>query len=222
MANLIYSGPSYGMGSTEDTPAQKRQAEQAIKSMQRTLKSWLKFRQRMDRYVAGQVKAPALFRNPGAKPLPPSVVGATLGAERFNDEQDLAETLHALLTECGADASALPVPDISQDPNVAVKLATIAIKGKTPEEVSSNQAQGLAWFVLLIPVAGIVLTISQFIKSKADVAKDKERIRCIESGACTDAGFWLKVGAIAITAWLAWDKFGLREAVEKKKKKLAR
>lgn len=220
MAHLIYSDPSYAMGCSEramgETPvASKKQAEAALKQMQSSLRGWLKFRKRMDDYVAGKVKPPALFRR--AKPLPPAVVGATLRAERFSSEQDLAETLHALLVECGVPAASLPAPDVRIDPNAAVKLATIAIEGKTPTEVANKTATGIVWFVLLIPIAGVVMVISQFIKSRADVQKEKERIRCVESGACTDAGFWLKVGAVAITAWLAWDKFGLREAVKKKK-----
>lgn len=216
MANLIYSGPSYAMGDDiPNTPQNRKKAEAALKQMQRSLKKWLKKRKHMDEYVAGKIKAPALFRR--AKPLPPAVVGATLRAERYADEQDLAETLYGLLIECGLDASALPAPNVEADPNAAVKLATVAITGKTPSEVQSPQAQGIVWFVLAIPVAGVVLVASQFIKSKADVALKKEEMRCVESGACTDSGFWLKVGAISLTAWLAWDKFGLREAIEKRK-----
>ncbi len=194
-------------------------AHRALKSMQGSLKKWLGFRTRMDSYVAGQVKAPTLLRNPGAQPLPPSVVGATLREERYANESDLAQLLHRLLTECGLDASSLPRPDVAQDPDVAVKLAKLAISGKSPAEVQSPQAQGLAWFVLAIPVAGAALVVSQYIKSKADVAMEQERLRCIESGACTDSGFWLKVASIAVIGWLAWDKMGLREAVNKRTKK---
>jgi hypothetical protein len=173
----------------------------------------------MDNYVAGNVKAPALLRNPGAKPLPPAVVGSTLRAERYANEADLARQLYQLLVECGLDASSLPRPDVARDPDAAVKLAKIAISGKSPAEVSAPQAQGLAWFVLAIPVAGAALVISQYIKSKADVAMEQERLRCIESGACTDSGFWLKVASIAVIGWLAWDKMGLREAVNKRTRK---
>jgi len=215
MANLIYSSPSYAMGADAggDTPADKKKAEASLKQMQGGLKKWLKFRKRMNEYVAGQLQAPALFRR--AKPLPAAVVARTLRGDRYADEQDLAETLYALLTECGADPSALPAPDVAKDPDAAVKLAHIAVQGKTPSEASSPQAQGIVWFVLAIPAAAVVLVISQIVKSKADVAKHKEEMRCIQSGACTDYGFWLKVGAVATISWLAWDKFGLREAVRK-------
>jgi hypothetical protein len=213
---MIYSSPNYALGA--DEAADQRQAEIALKQMQGGLKRWLYYRKRMDDYVAGKIKPPVLFRR--AKPLPPAVVGATLRRDRLASEQDLAETLYALLTECGADGSSLPAPNVANDPDAAVKLAKIAIAGKTPSEATSAQAQGILWFVLAIPVAGVVLVISQYIKSKADVEKEKEHMRCIESGACTDSGFWLKVGAVAVVGWLAWDKFGLREAVERGKRKL--
>lgn len=197
------------------TDADQARADAAIKSMRGALKGWLKYRDIMDAYVAGKRKAPAFWRNPGAKPLPPAVVAQTLRRERYPGEQDLAETLYGLLVEAGVNPAAIPAPNVAADPDAAAKLARIAIAGGTESEA----ALGIAWFVLLIPVAGVVLVLSQMIKSKADVEKEKERLRCIESGACTDSGFWLKVGAIAVTAWLAWDKFGLREAVEKRKKR---
>lgn len=212
----IYSSPSYAMGA--DEAVDRRMAEVALKQMQGGLKGWLYYRKRMDDYVAGKVKPPALFRR--AKPLPPAVVGATLRRDRYASEQDLAETLYALLTECGADPGTLPAPNVQADPDAAAKLAQIVIAGKTPSEVPSAQAQGIVWFVLLIPVAGVVLVISQYIKSKAETEQEKERLRCVQAGACTDSGFWLKVGAISVVGWLAWDKFGLREAVEKGKRKL--
>jgi hypothetical protein len=197
----------------------RQQAEAAVRGMKGELRSWLKFRGIMNDYVAGKRQAPKLLRNPGARPLPPAVVGQTLSRERFAGEQDLAETLYGLLCEMGLEPRSLPRPDVSRDPDAAAKLAQIAIAGKTPSEAASPSAQGLVWFVLAIPVAGIVLIISQMIKSKAEVQKEQERLRCIESGACTDSGFWLKVGGIAITAWLVWDKFGLREVVERRTKK---
>lgn len=205
----------YALGTTDTHSAQKK-AEAALKQMQRSLKSWLGYRRRMDAYVAGQVQAPTFFRR--AKPLPPSAVAATLRQDRYRGEQDLANTLYALLVETGCPAEALPPADVAKDPDAAVKLAEIAIAGKCPSEMPMMQATGIVWFVLAIPIAGVVLVISQAIKTRADVEKERERMRCIESGACTDSGFWLKVGAITLTGWLAWDKFGLREAIEKRKR----
>jgi hypothetical protein len=203
----------------QDTAEDKRKAERALRSLKGRLKKWLKVRKRMDDYAAGKSQAPALFRNPGAKPLPPALVSASLRRERLGDEQRLAELIHGLLVECGADAGSLPIANVSLDPDAAVKLAQIAIKGKTPSEASAQQGQGIVWFVLAIPVAGVVLVLSQMIQSKADIAIAKEERRCKESGACTDEGFWLKMASIAVVGWLAWDKFGLREAVNKRKKK---
>lgn len=211
----IYTAPSYAMGSA-DTPSDKQRAEAALRQMQRSLRGWLTYRRRMDAYVVGKIVPPVLFRR--AKPLPPSAVAATLRRDRYRGEQDLADTLHALLVETGCPAEALPLPNVANDPDAAVKLAEIALAGKCPSEMPVMQATGIIW-LLAIPIAGAVLVISQMIKSKADVEKERERLRCIEAGACTDSGFWLKVGAIAVTGWLAWDKFGLREAVEKRTKK---
>lgn len=196
--------------------ASKREAEAALKQMKRSLRAWLKYRQKLDDYAAGRVEAPVLFRR--AKPLPPQVVRATLRSERFEGEQDLANTLRGLLIETGCPIS-LPSSDVRRDPDAAVKLARIAIAGKCPGEAPA-QGMGIVWFALAIPVAGIVLVISQFIKSRADVEKERERLRCIQAGACTDAGFWLKVGAVATVSWLAWAKLGLREVVEKQKRRI--
>lgn len=203
----IYSSPSYAMGAVDEAATQK-QAERSLKQMQRGLKKWLKVRKRMNEYAAGKVKAKRMVS------LPSPVVAATLRQERFADEQDLAETLYALLTECGADPAALPEPNVAKDQNAAAKLALIAIQGKTPSEVKSHSAQGIAWFVLAIPIGGIVLVLSQAIKSKADLAAQKEENRCIESGACTDSGFWLKVASVSVIAWILWDKVGLKEAAQ--------
>jgi hypothetical protein len=204
MNEMIYSGPSYAMGAS-DVPASKAQADAALKKMKKSLQSWLKFRQRMDDYVMLNPNSPSR---------------GTLRGDRYAAEQDLAENLYALLSEAGIDPSSLPSPDVARDPDAAVKLADIALEGKAPSEVASAQSQGIVWFVLAIPIAGVVLVLSQLIKSKAELAAQKERNRfCAESNTCTDSGFWLKWTGIVIVGWLAWDKFGLREAVEKRKRK---
>lgn len=215
----ISARPSYALGCGPEgceSAANKQRAEAAIRQMRRSLRAWLKYRDRMDDYVAGKIEPPALFRR--AKPLPRAVVAATLRDDRRVGEQDLANTLHALLVEMGCPSGVLPSTNVAVDPDAAAKLARIAIAGKCPGEAASAQAQGIVWFVLAIPVAAVVLIAGQIIQSKADVQKEKERLRCVQSGACTDSGFWLKMGAIAVTGWLAWDKFGLREAVKKRAK----
>jgi len=215
----IYSSPTYAMGDV-DAPVPQARAKASLKAMQRNLKGWLKYRKIMNDYIAGKREAPKVFLAPGVKPLPRATLAATLAAERYADDQDLATKLYSLLTECGMDPASLPNPDVAQDPNAALKLATIAVRGKTPDEVPSAQAQGIVWFVLLIPVAGAVFVLSQYISSKAEVEKEKERLRCVQAGACTDSGFWLKIASVAVLGWLAWDKFGLREAAAKGRRKL--
>lgn len=201
----IYSSPGYSLGAVDDTASQA-QARAALDSMKRSLEGWLKYRRILDEYVAGKRPAPAFGRAPGVKPLPPAVVKATLFKERFATEQDLAETLFALLVEMGCPKASLPAPSVQADPDVAVKLATLAINGGCPE-----QGLGVIWFVA-VPIGALVLIISQYLKSKADVARDKARLDCIKVGACTDYGFWLKIASVAVLGWLAWDKMGLREA----------
>jgi hypothetical protein len=107
-----------------------------------------------------------------------------------------------------------------------VELAKIAIAGKLPEEAQAPEAQGFLPVVFIWPVViivGMVLwTIMTKIRNDADVAKEKERIECIKSGACTDYGFWLKLGGIALAGWIVWDKMGLREAVKPKARRISR
>jgi hypothetical protein len=198
MAPLTYAAPGYGLGDSDQ--AAKSKAAASLKKMQKSLTRWLGYRSAM---------------NKAAEKLPPAAV-AKLKQDRFATEQALANNLHALLIEMGACGTAIPAADVSCDPDAAAKLAEVAIAGKTPGEVSSPQATGIFWWLIAIPVAGVVLVISQWIKSKADLAMEQEKTRCIQSGACTDEGFWLKWGAIAVIGWLAWDKFGLREAVRRK------
>jgi hypothetical protein len=61
--------------------------------------------------------------------------------------------------------------------------------------------------------------VTTAIKTAADVAKDKEEKACIQAGACTDYGFWLKAGGVTALLWLAWRELGLREAVHSFTKK---
>ena len=206
MAPLTYAGPGYSLGADE-TPGDKARAAAALRAMQASLKKWLKYRNAMN--VA------ALEEKPG-KRHGVIVKADALREERYATERQLASSLFALLTECGMPASALPSADVAADPDAAAKLAEIAIAGRCAAESSSPSPTGIIWFIL-IPVAGVILLASQWIKSQADVAMETERLRCVQSGHCTDEGFWIKVGAIALLGWLAWDKFGVREALSKKK-----
>ena len=64
---------------------------------------------------------------------------------------------------------------------------------------------------MVIVVGAVAFVISQKIRSDAEAAAEHERLECIKAGKCTDTGFWLKVGAVGLVGWLAWDKMGLRE-----------
>lgn len=208
---MIYSSPAYQMGASETaiTKQENAHAKKEIRRLRRSLKGWLEFRKRNDEVAAGLRKA-RISQETAAERLPQ--------VRDWALEQRMALELHALLGEI-FDSSKLPSPDISKDPQAAVKLAQIAVSGKLPEEATSPSPQGMIWLWPAAVVVGLLLvTIMTKISSDADVAKEKERLECIKTGACTDYGFWLKVGGIALGAWIVWDKFGLREAVGGKKK----
>jgi hypothetical protein len=190
------------------TPAEKSKAQRRIKSMRRSLKGWLKARIRNDQAAMGKVKAK----------VPPHVLAKTLPMARdWALEQQLAIQIHGLLSEF-MDAAQLPDPDISKDPNAAVKLAQIAVNGKLPEEANKPSPQGvlplLIWPVVIL--AGMVaFTIMTKISSDADVAKHKEEEISLRAGARTDSGFWLKMAGIAVVGWVAWDKLGVKKAFKR-------
>lgn len=199
---------AHGLGAADVSPAEAAKAERELKRMQASLRGWLKYRARNDAVAQGKAESK----------LPADAAKNLLWRNRdWAGEQKLAEQLHTLLAEV-MDASRLPDPDVRADPQAAVKLAKIAIDGKPPSEAKAPQAQGLFWVWPVVIVVGAVLfTIMTAIRSRADVQKEKERIKCIEAGACTDYGFWLKFGGAALGLWIVWDKFGAREAFKKKR-----
>ena len=68
--------------------------------------------------------------------------------------------------------------------------------------------------LLILGGAGVLLlTITSFIKNRAEVQKEKARLECIKIGACTDTGFWLKTAAIVVLGWFVWDKLGVGKKV---------
>lgn len=213
MKNGMYAPVTYSMGDAPPTGAEVAAAEAKLQAMKRSLEQWLKYRTRMDSVAAGK-QPKVLLKRPGKiRKTPPGLLKAELRAERFPTEQRLAEQLHALLSEI-FDSSQLPGADVSKDPNAAVKLARIAISGKLPGEAVAPEEAGFVWLWPAVIVVGLVLfTITTAIKSQADVAKEKERLLCVREGACTDSGFWLKIGSVAVIGWIVWDKMGLRERV---------
>jgi hypothetical protein len=200
------------MGATEVsapvTPAEKAKAEKRIKSMRRSLARWLKVRKINDEAAMGLRKAK----------VPASILAKTLPMARdWSLEQRLAIQLHGLLSEF-VDAAQLPNADIAKDPNAAVKLAQIAVGGRLPNEANAPQAQGflplLIWPVVVV-VGMVLFVVMGKISSDADLAALQEENRCKASGACTDSGFWLKMGAIVVVGWIAWDKLGVKKAFQK-------
>ena len=194
---------------TSMTSTEKVKAEKRIKKMRGSLTRWLKARRANDEAAMGKRKAK----------VPAAVLEKTLPLARdWKLEQRLAVQIHALLAEV-MDASQLPDPDISKNPNAAVDLANIAISGKLPNEASSPSSQGLLPVIFIWPVVVVVgmimFTLMSKISSDADLAELKESNRCKETGACTDEGFWLKLAGVSVVAWIAWDKLGIKKAFKK-------
>lgn len=195
------------------TKAQAQNGKAELAKMKSSLTGWLKYRS-LNNQVANGVAPKAAFRRPGLKPVDPRAFGQKLSAKRFDDETALAQQLHALLSEV-FDAATLPAPDVAANPDAAVELAKIAIAGKLPGEAPTPSAQGFVWlWPLVIVVGAIAFIITTKIRNDADVAKEKERLACIEAGACTDSGFFLKLGAIVVGGWIVWDKFGVGAKVK--------
>lgn len=170
--------------------------------MRRALGGWLKYRTLNDRVLAGTARTRV--------PLSFAQRAVAQGRDRAT-EQDLATKMAALLSQIMPGA-ALPEADLSMNPNGAVDLAQIALRGgaqvSSPTATGSIMgAGGVPWWPVLI-VGGLLLTVTTAIRSAADVARDREEKACIQAGACTDYGFWLKAGGVAILAWVLWDRLG--------------
>jgi hypothetical protein len=177
-----------------------KQAKLELDRMKRSLKGWLKYRTLNDAVMAGTA--------PTKKPR----TYATTVIAQSRDvvaEQRLATQLAVLLAESFPDAT-LPDSSVATNPQAAVQLAQIAINGPG---ASSPQAQGYVWLWPVLIVGGLLLAVTTAIKSAADVAQQKEQDACIEAGACTDYGFWLKAGGIAALAWVAWE-MGVGEKIK--------
>ncbi len=191
------------------TTAQVAQAASELRKMRGSLMAWLKVRALNDGVLAGTVQP--------RKPLP--YAQRVIASRRdMSIEQDLATKLHALLEQLMPNAQ-LPDPDVTHNPTAAVQLAQLAIGGSA--QVASPAATGgllgsgaHPWLWPVLIVGGLLIAVTTAIKTAADVAKDSEEKACIEAGACTDYGFWLKAGGIAMLAWLAWKELGLGHAVK--------
>jgi hypothetical protein len=196
---------------TAITVPEVQKAATELARMRSALTGWLKYRTLNDQVLAGTVRV--------RKPLPYAQRVVTSGRD-LAIEQDLATKLSALL---GAVMPGQPLPDpnILSNPQGAVQLAQIALQGgasvSSPTATGSIMgAGGHPWLWPALIVAGLLLTVTTAIKTAADVAKDQEEKACIEAGACTDYGFWLKAGGVVALVWFAWEKMGVRELLTKK------
>lgn len=176
--------------------------------MRSSLAGWLKYRTLNDRVMAGTAAV--------KKPLP-YAQAVVAQARDMAVEQDLANKLHALL-EVVLPGRELPNADLRSNPAGAVQLAQVALMGgaQVSGPVATGgflSAAGHPWLWPVLIVGGMLLVVTTAIKTAADVAKDREEKACIQAGACTDYGFWLKAGGITALAWFAWNKMGGREAV---------
>lgn len=184
-------------------------AAKELARMKRSLRAWLRYRALNDQILSGQLVP---------RRLPPGLAKKTVLASRDMEvEQGLADRLHVLLTEVMPEAH-LPSPNVRANPDAAPQLAQIALTGEAPR--AQPLTQGSVWSSLppwpVLVVAGVLILAVTAIHSYADVAKERERYACIKSGACTDYGFWLKVGGAVAVGWFAWTKLGVGQAVQKK------
>jgi len=192
------------------TAVEVQKAAAELARMRGSLASWLKYRTLNDRVLAGTARV--------RKPL--AYAQRVVSQRDMAVEQDLASKLSALLAAL-MPGQTLPVADLSVNPAGAVQLAQIALAG--PSMLSSPSptggflsAGGHPWLWPVLIVGGLLLVTTTAIRSAADVAKDQEEKACIEAGACTDYGFWLKAGGLAALAWFAWEKLGVKQILEKK------
>ena len=185
-------------------------AASELARMRGSLKRWLKYRALNDAVLAGTAKT--------KKPLP--YAQRTVASRRDGAvEQDLADRLHSLLSSMFPDAQ-LPAADA---PGAAVALAQIAVTGQVPVGSTSPAATGglgltHPWLWPVLIVGGLLLVVTTAIRSAADVAAQKEQDACIEAGACTDYGFWLKAGGVTVIGWFAWKELGLGDFIKKQLK----
>ena len=174
------------------TTGDVQKAKLELDRMKRSLRGWLKYRTLNDAVVAGSA--------PTKKPRAYAASVITQNRD-MAAEQRLATQLAILIAESFPDAS-LPDSNVNTNPQAAVQLARIAINGPA---VDAPTTQGAAWLWPVLIVGGLLLAITTAIKSSADLAAQKEQNACIEAGACTDYGFWLKAGGIAALAYVAFQ-----------------
>jgi hypothetical protein len=121
MAKPTMQPPQMGI-----TTSAVSRASAELEKMKSSLKGWLKYRQLNDDVLAGRAKTK----------IPPGLAQRIVAKTRdVSAEQDLANKLHALLSELMPGAN-LPDPDLGSDRNVAVQLAQIALAGGKTSQTS--------------------------------------------------------------------------------------
>jgi hypothetical protein len=186
-----------------------KKASVELEKMKSSIRGWLKYRDINDRVIAGTARAK----------VPPGIAKKMIAAARDPGvEQDLADRLHALLTEVMPGAQ-LPTPSLADNPQAAVSLARIALAGSAPQTqamggIISSASASHPWLWPVLIVGGLLLAVTTAVKTAADVAAEREKYACIQSGACTDYGFWLKAGGAAMLAWFAWTQMGVGEMLK--------
>lgn len=200
------------MASQAITTTEVQKAASELAKMRRSLAAWLKYRTLNDQVLAGTIQK---IR----KPI--SYGQRVITASRnMANEQDLADKLYALLSQL-MPGQTLPNANVSANPNAAVQLAQIALQGADGQVMQSAAGVGgflstpsHPWLWPVLIVGGLLLIVTTAIKTSADVAKDQEEKACIEAGACTDYGFWLKAGGIVALSWFAWRELGVGDVVK--------
>lgn len=199
------------------TRAEVAAAAAELAKMRGSLAAWLRFRSLNDQVLAGTA--------PVRKPMA-YAQRVVAGSRDMSLEQDLATKLHSLL-EVVMPGASLPAASVAQNPGAAVQLAQIALMGGSSAAAGAVQIPGPSatgsimgtgshpWLWPVLIVGGLLLTVTTAIKTAADVAKDQEEKACIEAGACTDYGFWLKAGGIAALVYIAWKEMGLGDVVRR-------
>jgi hypothetical protein len=188
-----------------------RTAAAELEKMKRSLRGWLKYREINDRVLVGA----------GKTKLPPGIAKRMIAQTRdIAVEQDLADKLHALLSELMPGVT-LPSSNLTDNPQAAVSLAKIALRGQAPAPAAQAAVDGIftspashPWLWPVLIVGGLLLAVTTAVKTAADVAKEREHYACIQSGGCTDYGFWLKAGGFTILAWFAWTQLGVGDMVK--------
>lgn len=186
-------------------------AQVQLDLMKGTLAKWLHFRSLNDRVLSGAVVP---------SKVPPQAARQLIGAARdMEHEQRLADQLHALLEHVMPNA-ALPSPDVASNPNAAAQLAAIAVTGQAPV-LQASGAQALSGFASspymwpALIVGGLLVVAVTAIRSAAEVAMHAEEQACIQSGACTDYGFWIRAAGVVFLGWFAWEKLGVGAKVKR-------